>query len=198
MVGTGNYSFMDKTRRLMDSVSGTPFEQRALSQLEWSRENPREYAAVLQTLDYSALLQDNDVENRGRGMDLTLEALEMCRVSGRVPVGQMNRLLKVGVVFDSRTKDFGDRFFEMEGDLLSGGAGYGRGVRIHGDIPFPRLKEGIVRQLHAWDIDEVVVRGGEEKRIERAPKKQLQAVFAKEFKRRRGETRRRERLLDQI
>jgi hypothetical protein len=188
----GRIGFAEKYRRLMSSSAKSGDWEGVAAELEESSKRPQELAAVLQALDYAAL----------RGcLTHAVDAVKATRLSGEIPpdrVQLMRAMTRVGVVYDERTMKWPPGSLASEEDILRGGTGYGPGVRIHGDINMPSTRHELIDALHRGGIDRTVLKGGKEDRLEKAPKRQLQAIYASEVRRRRGEAEGKRRLLDQI
>ncbi|MBD3261669.1 MAG: hypothetical protein GF334_08335 [Candidatus Altiarchaeales archaeon] len=197
LVGSGRISLADKAERLFD-YTPKEHESRILGELKASAKSEAEYAAVLQTLDYAAL---RDRIKGEHNMPEVLKALRKSRGEGLLPTEHMRALTSAGEVYDETTRKPAESVREKikrKKDWLEGGSGYGASVRIASDLHIPALKANLVEALEEMGIEKITVKGGSSRSPRYTPKKQLQAVYAKEIRRRRAVDRRREDLLDHI
>jgi hypothetical protein len=188
-LAVGAKPFKLKIDRLLKYAADKGAKDQVLGQMSLSCKDAREYAVVIETLDFSAL----------RGMlKYALEELEASRKAGPLPIDKMRSLLALGVPFNSISAGWSENKLRWQEDYLKGGSGYGRSFRISGDIEFPPNKAETEMALHRMGVDRVVARGGSHKRLDDAPLRQLHAVYAKKLMEERASHRRKELKLDEI
>ncbi|HHQ45592.1 MAG TPA: hypothetical protein ENN13_05630 [Candidatus Altiarchaeales archaeon] len=206
LVGAGNFSLGEKAERLFDAVSGTGNEDRVLGELNICRKNPREFAYVLQALDYS-MVRDSHMVERNRfyhrpekpELEQTLDALENARKEGPLNLEVMRGLLEVGYPFTDSYRGISLERIQGEHDRLNSLSGEGRNAWSDADLDMmPRTRDELIDALHHFGIERTRLRGGRDGSITRSHKKQLQAIYFKELQRRRVESRKRERCMDLI
>jgi|GEM_PF-6045372 len=185
----GKVPLVDKLARTI-ADAGTLGED-VMDELYKSRGRPEEFTLVLESLDYAAL--------RGQ-LQYGINGIKAARADEDMDLSRMRRYLEQGIVFDEATRKWSGEAIAMDADMLAGGTGYGKGVRIHGDIQFPypkdRLADAVTKML--GEDARIKKKGGKPVKPKYANVKQLQAIYASEIKKRRAAARRAERRIDEI
>ncbi|MBM3308667.1 MAG: hypothetical protein FJY77_00270 [Candidatus Altiarchaeales archaeon] len=170
---------------LMEALKEKPgYQQRVVKILEYVKDDDRAFAVALDTLAYSRR-RDRD-QRTYRGFKSTLECMEECiKTYSELPLGRMEALLEVGMVFNMfmhppnprsqfRMSDesFAE-FIQKERNWVNGGEKCLDGNRI--DIRMPPISQ-LVDELHRMYVSSINVNGVDTP-IENAPINRLQGVY---------------------
>jgi hypothetical protein len=170
-------------------VGPGPLEKRIVKILDRVMEGDDAFRITLDAIAYARKRHSEEAieytrQRRSPDPDTALEArppsdilgetvgfIEKCMDKGSLPVGKMEELLKVGLVFNSKTNAFSAEAIEEQKKWLN--------ARDEG-VEFP-VRGELEDYLQAVGLQKVSSEGGDMS-ISRAPLKVLQAIYAKKMR----------------